>query len=181
MKFLLLKNQTTRLQFRKISFTDFDAWLKFFAHPETSKHWVEEKESPRVACEKWYARQFERYSNGLGGMNALIEKSTGKLVGHAGLLLQHVDGITELEVGYSLLPEFWGNGYAIEAAQKCKQVAFQNRYAPSLISIISLTNTPSQKVACKNGMYIEKQTVYKSNTVYIFRITHAEYDLQTLA
>jgi len=68
-----------------------------------------------------------------------------------------------------------------EAAQKCKQVAFQNRYASSLISIISLTNMPSQRVAEKNGMKVDRQTHYKSNPVYIYRITQAEYNLQTLA
>ena len=160
MNYLLTSQETSRLLFREISQLDFTAWLKFFGNPETSKHWVEEKQTPRIACEKWYARQFERYEKGLGGMNALIEKSSGKLVGHAGLLVQNVDGVAELEIGYSLLPEFWGKGYAIEAAQKCKNIAFQDYQVPSLISIISLTNLPSQKVATKNGMRIDKRTIY---------------------
>jgi [ribosomal protein S5]-alanine N-acetyltransferase len=172
MNYLLSSHQTPRLLFREVSLTDFDSWLKFFEDPETSKHWVEEKETPKIACEKWYQRQFERHQNNHGGMNALIEKSSGKLVGHCGLLVQTVDGATELEIGYSLLPEFWGKGYAIEAAKKCKEHAFENNLATSLISIISLSNLPSQKVAIKNGMSIEKQTVYKGNQVYIFRINN---------
>lgn len=170
MTYLLPNQQTTRLLFREISLSDFDAWIKFFESSETSKHWVEEKETPGAACEKWYARQQERNENNLGGMNALVEKSSGKLVGHCGLLVQTVDEATELEIGYSLLPEFWGKGYAIEAAQKCKEYAFENSLATSLISIISLSNLPSQKVAAKNGMSIERQTVYKENQVYIFRV-----------
>lgn len=181
MNYLLHQQASERLEFKRISLYWFDDWLKFFEDPETSKYWVEEKETPRVACEKWYARQFERYEKGLGGMNALIEKSSGKLVGHAGLLVQQVDGVAELEIAYSLLPESWGKGYAIEAAQKCKNIAFKDYQVPSLISIISLTNLPSQKVATKNGMRIDKRTIYKQNEVLIFRITRAEYDLQTLA
>ncbi|MBS1553880.1 MAG: GNAT family N-acetyltransferase [Bacteroidetes bacterium] len=181
MNFRLTNYQSQRLLLKEISTSDFSSWLPFFEDPETSKHWVEEKETPRIACEKWYARQFERYEKGLGGMNALIEKSSGKLVGHAGLLVQQVDGAAELEIAYSLLPEFWGKGYAIEAAQKCKNIAFKDYQVPSLISIISLTNLPSQKVATKNGMRIDKRTIYKQNEVLIFRITRAEYDLQTLA
>jgi ribosomal-protein-alanine N-acetyltransferase len=103
-------------------------------------------------------------------MNALIEKSSGTLVGHAGLLVQVVDGIEELEIAYSLQPHFRGKGFATEAAQAIKQFAFANNFSPSLISIISLTNAPSQRVAIKNGMKIEKQTIYKDNPVYIFRI-----------
>jgi [ribosomal protein S5]-alanine N-acetyltransferase len=169
-KKLLSGQQTSRLLFRKISLADFDAWIKFFEDPTTSKHWIEKKETPKIDCEKWYQRQFERHQNNLGGMNALIEKSSNRLIGHCGLLVQTVDGIVELEIGYSLLPEFWGKGFALEAAQKCKTHAFENKLAPSLISIISLSNLPSQKVAKKNGMYIDKQTEHKGNKVYIFRV-----------
>lgn len=103
-------------------------------------------------------------------MNALIEKQTGKLVGHCGLLVQTVDDETELEIGYSLLPAFWSRGYATEAARTCKNFAFANTLAESLISIISKTNIASQKVARANGMTIDKETTYHDVPVYIYRI-----------
>ncbi|MBX2963907.1 MAG: GNAT family N-acetyltransferase [Cyclobacteriaceae bacterium] len=171
MKYLLQNQQSERLIFRSIKSSDFDDWLEFFKDPLTRLHWVEEKQTPEDACAKWYEKQFHRYAHDLGGMNALIEKSSGRLVGHAGLLVQEVDEKQELEIAYSLLPEFWNKGYAIEAAQQCKAYAFKNKLTPSLISIISLSNLPSQKVAIKNGMSIEKQTVYRDNAVYIFRIS----------
>jgi len=62
-------------------------------------------------------------------------------------------------------------GFASEAAAKCRDVAFDREYSLSLISIVSLTNTPSARVAEKNGMTIDKQTVYNDNVVNIFRIT----------
>jgi [ribosomal protein S5]-alanine N-acetyltransferase len=170
MKYLLEGQETVRLIFQKISEGDCNEWVKFFEDPNTSLHWVEEKKTPIVACENWYHKQHWRYGNDQGGMNALIEKSSGRLVGHCGLLVQVVDGITELEIGYSLLPEFWNKGYAFEAAERCKEYAFQNDYSDSLISIISHTNLPSQKVALKNGMVLEKETVYHENRVNIFRV-----------
>lgn len=173
--YLLEGQETERLIFRKISDSDFNAWVKFFEDPNTSLHWVEEKETPIIACEKWYQKQSWRYENDKGGMNALIEKSSGRLVGHCGLLVQTVDGVSELEIGYSLLPEFWHKGFAFEAAERCKEYAFQNDYSDSLISIISLTNLPSQKVALKNGMLIEKETVYHQNRVYIFRVLMSSF------
>ncbi len=105
--YLLDGQETDRLIFRKIQESDFDQWLEFFKDTRTSEHWIEEKESPERECIKWYEKQFGRYKNGKGGMNALIEKKNGKLVGHCGLLVQTVDGSQELEIGYSLLPEFW--------------------------------------------------------------------------
>jgi hypothetical protein len=88
----------------------------------------------------------------------LREKGSGTLVGYCGLLVQTVDGLPELEIGYSLLPTHWGRGYATEAALTCKAFARTHHLAPSLISIISLTNVTSQRVALNLGMYVKKGT-----------------------
>lgn len=175
MNYLLTGEETDRLIFRKIQESDFNEWLIFFVDPRSSIHWVEEWKSPQDACAAWYQKQFWRYENQMGGMNALIEKSSGRLIGHCGLLVQTVDGQPELEIGYSLLWEFWGKGYASEAATKCRDYAFHNDLSKSLISIISLSNIPSQKVALKNGMSNRKETKYKGNPVYIFRIDKSDW------
>lgn len=169
--YLLDGQETNRLVFKKISLSYFNDWLAFFEDPETSRHWIFEKEDdPETTCKNWFARQFDRHNNDEGGMNALFEKDSNRLVGHCGLLKQTVDNIAEIEIAYSLLPAFWNKGYATEAAEKCKQFAFENNLASSLISIISLTNIPSEKVATKIGMTLDKTTVYRGNNVNIFRI-----------
>jgi len=170
MKYLLENQQTERLLFRGIQSADAEQWMEFFRDSKSFLYWPEERGTPEQECKKWYEKQAHRYANGLGGMNALIEKSSGLLIGHAGLLVQEVDGKEELEIAYSLLPQFWNKGYAIEAAQKCKTFAFENNYSESLISIISFPNLPSQKVAIRNGMTIERETTYRNIPVYIFRI-----------
>lgn len=175
MKYLLNDQETLRLHFREIQDSDFDIWLEFFRDPKTHAHWSPLQNPPEVECQKWYEKQNWRYQNNMGGMNALIEKQSGKLVGHCGLLVQTVDDITELEIGYSLLPEFWQRGFASEAARKCRDFAFENELTESLISIISRTNTPSQKVATNNGMRQEKATDYNGNEVFIFRIFRHEW------
>lgn len=170
MKYLLANQETERIMFREVIPSDFNDWLEFHKNPITSQHWIAELKSPEIECKYWYAKQFYRYNNDLGGMNALIEKVTGKLIGHCGLLIQNVDGAQELEIGYSLLPNFWNRGFATEASKKCRDFAFENEFSDSLISIISLTNKPSENVAVKNGMTIDKQTIYNKNKVNIFRI-----------
>lgn len=177
MKYLLDGEETSRLLFRMIEESDFDQWLPFFEEPESFRYWDAILDSPKVECQRWYAKQSGRYDQDKGGMNALIEKSSDKLIGHCGLLVQRVDDIIELEIGYSLLPSFWNMGFATEAAIRCRDVAFVRKYSPSLISIISLKNTPSARVAEKNGMTIDKQTVYYDNPVNIFRITREKWAL----
>lgn len=174
-KYLLAGQNSARLVFRDVRETDFPKWLAFHQDPRTTIYWKAEWESPEIECKRWYDKQFYRYTNDLGGMNALIEKATGTLVGHCGLLVQTVDGHAELEIGYSLLPEFWGQGYASEAAMKCRDFAFENNLAESLISIISVTNEPSKAVATRNGMIVDGSTIYNGNEVEIFRITIDEW------
>lgn len=175
MKYLLDGEETERIRFRLIEERDFEYWLPFFRDAASFKHWKAENEAPEEACSKWYQKQFHRYANDLGGMNALVEKSNNQLIGHCGLLVQNVDGITELEIGYSLLPAAWNKGFATEAAKKCKTFAFDNSFADSLISIISLTNLPSENVAIKNGMKLDKKTIYNDMDVKIFRIYRVNY------
>jgi len=175
MKFLLDREETARMHFRIIERFDFGSWLPFFQEPESFRHWNMNFQSPEAECQQWYDKQFGRYDQDKGGMNALIEKSTGNLIGHCGLLVQNIDNRVELEIGYSLLPAYWNKGYATEAATKCRDVSFERNYSPYLISFISLTNTPSARVAEKNGMTIEEQTVYNDNLVNIFRITMKQW------
>jgi len=75
-----------------------------------------------------------------------------------------------LEIGYSILPEYWKMGYASEASKTCKKIAFENKLTHSLISIIHVDNMGSQKVAINNGMLLDKTTSYKNNPVHIFRV-----------
>jgi ribosomal-protein-alanine N-acetyltransferase len=115
------------------------------------------------------ASQRYREANQLGGLNTLREKGSGALVGYCGLLVQTVDDLLELEIGYSLLLTHWGQGYATEAALTCKAFARTHHLAQSVISIISLTNVASQRVALNLGMHVEKVTWYAANEVNIFR------------
>jgi hypothetical protein len=51
-----------------------------------------------------------------------------------------------------------------------KAFASTHHLAPSVISIIRLTNVPSQRVARNLGMHVEKVTWYAANEVNIFRV-----------
>lgn len=170
MRYPLEGIQTKRLYFRKITESDFVHWLPFFEEPASTQYWEGPSTEPHTACRAFFDRIFERYEQNLGGLHALISKTNGALIGVCGLLVQTVDGLRELEIGYSILPEHWGLGHATEAAQKCKETAFKNHGCHSLICIVHKDNLRSQKVALNNGMALEKKTSYKANPVFIYRI-----------
>lgn len=170
MKLLLEEKETERLIFRKIIPSDFNSWLPFYKDPISTQFWEGIDKDPEIACNNHFKGVFHRYNNNLGGMNALLEKESLEFIGMCGLLVQTVDAIKEIEIGYSILPKYRKLGYATEAAKKCKAHALENKIATSIISIIQIDNIPSQKVAIANGMYLDKTTTYKNNPVHIFRV-----------
>lgn len=169
-QYLLTGSSTVRLQFAKLQEEDFESWLEFHRDPLSSLYWAGLPEQPEDACREQFERTFERYRQGLGGLNAVRLKEGDTLAGLCGLLVQQVDGQEELEIGYSILPRLWGKGLATEAARHCRDTAFSMGWAESLISIIQRDNQGSIQVALKNGMHREKSTTYKNNPVYIYRI-----------
>jgi ribosomal-protein-alanine N-acetyltransferase len=173
-KYSLEGQETERLLFRRITEQDFDTWLAFCKYPDSLKYIFSQEqlkvEDPIERCRIWFNRVYNRYENGLGGMNALIEKQTGAFVGQCGLLIQTIDDIEELEIGYSLMPAYRGKGFASEAAIKCKEFAFENNYATSLISVIVPENSDSIKVTLNNGMKLDKTTTSNGDVVNIYRI-----------
>ncbi|WP_339705423.1 GNAT family N-acetyltransferase [uncultured Kriegella sp.] len=174
MKYLLTDQETDRLKFRLLKPEDFDSWLELFKAKDIARYLdLDPKLSESELCKKWFDKAFHRYENDLGGMNVLIDKKTNLFVGQCGLLVQTIENVERLEVGYSILPKFWRQGYAFEAATKCKNYAFENDFAPSLISMVHVDNIGSEKVALKNGMAFEK----KLKSFNIFRIDKANWNL----
>lgn len=122
-------------------------------------------------AEFWVKLQLERYQKyGLGHL-AVVLKETRQLIGLSGIIPRIINGEDRFEIAYSIKPEFWGNGYATEAAMQMKNYGFQYASYKDFISIIDLDNEASAKVARKNGMRILFSTDYEGVAVNIFGVS----------
>ncbi|MFS0562924.1 GNAT family N-acetyltransferase [Terribacillus sp. 179-K 1B1 HS] len=101
------------------------------------------------------------------GLQVLIEKETGKPIGHAGLVPQEVDGVMELEIGYWIAPDYWGRGFATEAASAFRDIApaLDNK---RIIALIYPDNIASCKVAEKLGMQVWKTIERHNKKVLVY-------------
>lgn len=172
----LKEQETDRLLIRPLTLTDNVIWTKFLSDPDCTEFFPKYmRNDSKSRAITWIQKQLERYEENRFGLLGLIEKSTGKFIGQCGLLTQEIDGSPEIEIGYHLLPEFHGKGYASEAAKHFKQYAFDKNITESIISIIHRDNIASQKVAQRNGMTNSKSTTFHDIDVFIFRINKEEY------
>jgi len=176
MKYTLKGQETERLKFRLLNSEDFDDCIELFKDNEVCRFLGLDKiESPNERCKLWFEITFERYKNDLGGLTVLLDKKTNKIVGQSGLLVREIEGKQEIEISYSILPEYRKKGYATESTEKCKNFAFENKFSESLISIIHTENINSENIAKKNGMRKDKNTEYKGMLVNIYRIDFGKW------
>jgi RimJ/RimL family protein N-acetyltransferase len=125
----------------KTPFTKWQTWRMLAAYPG-----------------HWHLRGFGPY--------AVVEKSSGRMMGPVGLW--YPGDWPEPEMKYSLAQEFWGKGYATEAAQAIKEIAVQDLKWKRLISLIMPGNVASEKVAQRLGGIFEKRIPFRDGEANIF-------------
>ncbi len=86
-------------------------------------------------------------------------KSTGEFIGSVGLTIHDFKAhfTPAVGVGWKLVRNHWGKGYAIEAAAFVLQWAFSKQKLPEIVSITSLLNKKSIRIMEKLGMTHESK------------------------
>jgi ribosomal-protein-alanine N-acetyltransferase len=106
---------------------------------------------------------------------AVIHRDDHRLIGYCGFFHQQVDGTNEIEIGYRLHPDYWNNGLATEAARAVRNHAFADLKLARVISLIHPDNSPSRRVAEKNGMALKKETVFRGFPTLVFAINREQW------
>ena len=86
-------------------------------------------------------------------MGALIEKSTGRVVGVCGT--QPLGTTGDLEIGWWLGRDVWGRGYATEGGGAAMRHVLDTLGRSRVVAIIDPGNEPSIRVVQRLGMHLE--------------------------
>lgn len=142
-----IRIETPRLLLRPPTLDDLDAWAAMMTDEETAKFIG--GTAPRevtwralmmmIGC--WHARGF--------GMFSVIEKSTGRWIGRLGPW--QPEGWPGTEIGWALVRDSWGHGYATEGATAATDWAIDTLGWTDIIHSIAPANIASQQVARKLG------------------------------
>lgn len=139
--------ETQRLILRAPNSEDLEPWLAFSADTETMR-FLGGVQAPSMAWRGLCAMAGAWEIHGFA-MFSVIEKATGRWVGRLGPW-QPLDW-PGTEVGWGIVREAWGKGYAPEGAAAAIAYAFDTLGWDEVIHCIDPANTPSQAVARKLG------------------------------
>jgi len=146
--------ETARLRLREFTMNDADVMETVLGDPVAMQYYPAAFD--RRGVEAWIEKNMARYQRDGHSLWAMLLKDTGELIGDCGCAVQEVEGRNEIEVGYHVRRDLWGNGYATEAARACMEYAFAKIGAERVISMIRPENVQSRRVAEKNGLVCEK-------------------------
>jgi len=157
--------ETARLRLRAHTAADFDACLPMWNDPIVTRFIGGRA---YTAEEVW--QRIQRYAGSwalLGhGFWVIEEKSSRKLVGEIGIMDARRDMDPpfgdDRELGWALLPEAHGHGYASEALQAVLEWEARVFNAPCFVCMIDPDNAPSIKLALKFGFTERVRTTYKT-------------------
>ncbi len=113
----------------------------------------------------------------LGGW-AVELKSTDIFIGMMAVF--PIEKSTNIQLGYSLIPKYWGRGYATEIANLGIKHAFNVVKLSTLFATCEVENSASLKVLQKTGFVKEKLYREDEKEVLLLKITNENF-INTLA
>lgn len=177
--------ETERVILRRWAEGDVEAWLEHLNTPEATAH-LGGVRTPEQVAEKFerMARGWEE--NGFSFL-ALVLRDGGLFLGTVGISRIETDAApTELQravqVGWQLRADYWGQGYAVEAAQAVMDFGFERPGVDSIYSQTSHANRASWRVMEKLGMHRRADLDYddpnypaQDNPTIIYAVTRADW------
>jgi len=104
---------------------------------------------------------------------ATIEKASGRVVGHCGLLDKEIAGRPEVELVYVIAPSAWGRGFATETERAIRDHAMTSLRQERLIALIHPENGASERVAAKLGFRCEGEVQRPHSALRLYAFTAA--------
>src|SRR3954470_12144542 len=164
---------TERLILRPFRLDDLDLFCEFFQNEGFLRFSSGPLSRERVA--EFVEKVMGWNRDGLPSQYVMTLRETRISIGYCGFFHQTVDEKPEIEIGYRLHPDFWGRGFATEAAASVRNHGFGALKLERVISLIHPDNIASRHVAEKNGMTLECATTFKGFPAQVFAISRIQW------
>lgn len=165
----LAQRQTARLLLMRMRLEDFGELHAMHTNPEvmaTLGGVREAAETQRVL--EMLVADWER--EGFGYWMA-YDLASRRFAGRGGLRRVVLEGRPEVEVGYAIMPEFWGQGLATELAGESVRAGFEELALRELVCFTLPSNRASQRVMEKAGFRYVGLTTWADQPHVLYRRT----------
>ena len=165
--------ESERLIFRKFTLDDLPLLIEQRSDPEVNKFLG----GPRLQNPEALSKRIRFYmscyeSHGFGSC-AMLWRPTGEMIGSAGI--QPLDGTDEIEVGYTMIKEYWGRGLGTEAARAWLTYGFTTAGLERIVAVAHTAHWASRHIMEKLGMKYEKESVHYGADCAYYAISKDEF------
>lgn len=147
--------ETARLALTRLSADDSEFIIRVLNEPSFLRYigdrGVRTLDDARRYIREGPAAGYARYGHGLMRVGL---KSGGTPIGMCGVLRR--DTLPEPDLGFSLLPEYWSQGYAFEAAEAVMRHARDVLHLDRILAITTTDNEPSMRLLGKLGFRFDR-------------------------
>ena len=147
--------ETDRLLIRPMQVTDAAFFLELVNSPKWLKYIGDRKVKTLKDSEEYIKAKMLPQLERLGyGNNIVIRKEDGIPVSSCGLYDR--EGLDGIDIGYAVLPQYEGKGYAFESVNKLKVTAFTDFDISKINAITLPENITSKNLLIKLGFTFQK-------------------------
>jgi len=164
--------ETDRLLLRKFTENDIDAVYRMRSDADLMR-FIREPQTNRAEAESWVNLISSRWETEKVGFCAVIEKSSNEFVGWCGLW--RLKETNETEVGYALIEDFRGKGYAAEAAEAFLVYGFETLDLKEIVAVARPENSASRRVMERVGMTYDYTGKFYERDLVHYSITREEF------
>lgn len=149
-----MKLNGPRILLRQWINSDYERFAELNGDPETMRYF------PQTATRKESFTAADKIRSHIDthGWGLWAVEVEGRFAGFTGFMTQPYDAhfTPAKEIGWRFRKEFWGHGYATEAAKVATIHAFENLKWNEIVSLTTYQNVPSQRVMQRLGMTTDK-------------------------
>jgi ribosomal-protein-alanine N-acetyltransferase len=164
--------ETERLIVRHFTQQDSDAFFAINGDEEVVRYIRAPKS--REECNTFLTQTIEGYAaKPLEGRWAAVSKANNIVVGSFAFI--PIENSDKMQVGYALLKDSWGRGYATELTLGGLHYVFSKSLLAEVYGITEVANTPSQKVLLKAGFVFDCAYTVHDKEIYRYKFQKSRF------
>lgn len=161
---------TPRLVLERLQPGHAEALLPLLLHPQVAATlWPRLQQPTEADVRDSLAAKIDHWERHGFGLWLARDRVSGEPVGRGGLQFTYTAGLDEIEAGWAIMPDRWGQGLATELAWASIEAAFGPLQMRHIVALALPDNWASRRVMEKTGFGFEREVLYAGLPHVLYR------------